>query len=223
MRGACLDLVDHLHQMRDLGDRAADLGGVLTLDDLVHLVQPQTDKDLALAGGATDRRSDLLDLDGGHCRLLHNRGSIGFRLGCTRTAATQQVGNLLATTLSDRLRRSLLGQRVKRSFGSAFKLVDFKHVGDSATIVTLTLILFLLAPPSKPFVDGFSSSQLWASLQRRLLPEDAWFGMFGENVLLGRPNDLAISRISTGALPAPTVETRDREPLVDPNNEAIGR
>ena len=89
--------------------------------------------------------------------------------------------------------------------------------------MTLTLILFLLAPPSKPFVDGVSSSQLWASLQRRLLPEDTWFGMFGDHVLLGRPNDLATSRISTGALPAPTGETRDREPLVDADDDGIGR
>lgn len=133
------------------------------------------------------------------------------------------IGYLTHLLLDEIFSVNLLGQRVKRSFGSAFKLVDFKHAGDSATIVALTLILFLLAPPSKPFVDGFSSSQLWASLQRRLLPEDAWFGMFGDNVLLGRPNDLATSRISTGALPAPTGETLDREPLVDPDDDGIGR
>ena len=133
------------------------------------------------------------------------------------------IGYLTHLLLDEIFSVNLLGQRVKRSFGSAFKLVDFKHAGDSATIVALTLILFLLAPPSKPFVDGFSSSQLWASLQRRLLPEDAWFGMFGDNVLLGRADDLATSRISTGALPAPTGETRDREPLVDPYDDGIGR
>ena len=133
------------------------------------------------------------------------------------------IGYLTHLLLDEIFSVNLLGQRVKRSFGSAFKLVDFKHAGDSATIVALTLILFLLAPPSKPFVDGVSSSHLWASLQRRLLPEDGWFGMFGDNVLLGRPDDLATSRISTGALPAPTGETRDREPLVDPDDDGIGR
>ena len=50
--------------MRDLRDRAAHLGGVLALDDLVHLVQPKTDKDLALAFRTADRRADLLGRGG---------------------------------------------------------------------------------------------------------------------------------------------------------------
>ena len=46
--------------MRDLGDCAAHLGGVLALDDLVHLVQTQTDEDLALAGGVSLLSPSLL-------------------------------------------------------------------------------------------------------------------------------------------------------------------
>src|SRR3546814_1479782 len=50
--------------MRNLGDRAAHRGGVLAHNHLVHLVEAQTDEDLALACRAADRRTDLLDRDG---------------------------------------------------------------------------------------------------------------------------------------------------------------
>ena len=112
------------------------------------------------------------------------------------------IGYLSHLILDEIYSVNLLGQRLKRSFGSAFKLVDFKNLGESATVVALALILFLLAPPSKPFVDGIASGHLWAGIHQRLLPKDAWFGVFGENVLLGRDQTSdPVSGISTGSLP----------------------
>jgi membrane-bound metal-dependent hydrolase YbcI (DUF457 family) len=112
------------------------------------------------------------------------------------------IGYLTHLILDELFSVNLMGQRLKRSFGSALKLIDFKNTGDSATIVALALIFFLLAPPSKPFVDGISSGRLWAGLQQRLLPKDTWFGVFGENVLLGRQIEpTPVSDISTGSLP----------------------
>lgn len=112
------------------------------------------------------------------------------------------IGYMAHLILDEVFSVNLMGQRLKRSFGSAFKLLDFKNVGDSAVIVALTLILFLLAPPSRPFVEGISSGQLWAGIHRRLLPEEAWFGIFGENVLLGDGDSSpSASDISTGSLP----------------------
>jgi len=119
------------------------------------------------------------------------------------------IGYITHLVLDEIFAVNLLGQRLKRSFGSALKLIDAKNIGETSVIVTLTIILFLLAPPSKPFIDGISSGQLWAGLQRRLLPDDAWFGVFGENVLLGRHlGPGPTSPIVTGAVPsaAPSVE-----------------
>src|SRR5690606_478166 len=55
--------LDHRHHVRELGDRAADLGGILELDHLVHLAEAETRQDLLLRLGPADRRADLLDLD----------------------------------------------------------------------------------------------------------------------------------------------------------------
>src|SRR5690606_35845012 len=57
-------LVDYFDEMRDLGDCAAHLGGVLALDHLVHLAEAEAGEDLLLALGATDRRADLPDPNG---------------------------------------------------------------------------------------------------------------------------------------------------------------
>src|SRR5690606_32835838 len=56
--------LDHFDQMRDFGDRASHLRSVLALDHLVHLAEAQTGEDLPLAFRATDRRTDLPDLNG---------------------------------------------------------------------------------------------------------------------------------------------------------------
>src|SRR5688572_21242315 len=55
--------VDHLHHVRQPGDRAADLGSVLELDHAVHLAETEAGQDLLLCLGPADRRADLLDLD----------------------------------------------------------------------------------------------------------------------------------------------------------------
>src|SRR5690606_31162235 len=55
--------IDHFDHMGELGDRAADLRGVLNFDDAVHLPQTETDQGLFVAFGPADRRTDLLDLD----------------------------------------------------------------------------------------------------------------------------------------------------------------
>jgi hypothetical protein len=46
-----------------LGDRTANLGGILELDDAMHLAETEADEDLLLGFRPADRRADLLDLD----------------------------------------------------------------------------------------------------------------------------------------------------------------
>ncbi|MGI9477052.1 MAG: metal-dependent hydrolase [Hyphomicrobiaceae bacterium] len=119
------------------------------------------------------------------------------------------IGYLTHLLLDEIYSVNLLGQRLKRSFGSAMKLFDDRKPGESATIATLAVILFLLAPPSKPFVDGISSKQLWSGLHDRLLPRDEWFGVLGKDgILIGRRDDEAGgASISTGSIkPAPVNE-----------------
>ena len=97
------------------------------------------------------------------------------------------VGYLTHLVLDEIYSVNLMGQRLKRSFGSAMKLIDARKPGDSAFVAGLAMILFLLAPPSQPFVEGVSSMQLWSGLQQRLLPRDDWFGLTAtKGILVGR-------------------------------------
>src|SRR3712207_682751 len=61
--------VDNAHEVLDLFDHAAHRGGVGKLGGPMKLVELQADQRLALLGVATDRRSDLLNGDGGGSRL----------------------------------------------------------------------------------------------------------------------------------------------------------
>ncbi len=112
------------------------------------------------------------------------------------------IGYLTHLLLDEIYSVNLLGQRLKRSFGSAMKLFDDRKPGESATIATLAVILFLLAPPSKPFVEGISSKQLWSGLHDRLLPRDDWFGVLGKDgIRIGRRNNQSSdASITTGSI-----------------------
>ncbi len=112
------------------------------------------------------------------------------------------IGYLAHLLLDEIYSVNLIGQRLKRSFGSAMKLFDMRKPGDSATVAALAVILFLLAPPSKPFVEGISSKQLWSGLQDRLLPHDDWFGVWGKDgvrIRRGR-NEVHDTAITTGSI-----------------------
>lgn len=67
--------------------------------------------------------------------------------------------------------------RVKSSFGTALKLYDSKHLGESALVAGLAVLAFVVTPPAKIFVDGITSKRMWHELQARLLPKDHWFGI----------------------------------------------
>jgi hypothetical protein len=66
---------------------------------------------------------------------------------------------------------------VKASFGTALKLYDKKHPGHSIAMALATVAAFMLTPPTKTFLDGMRSREVWAGLHQRLLPKDRWFGI----------------------------------------------
>ena len=87
------------------------------------------------------------------------------------------VGYLTHLILDEIYSVDVLDTRVKASFGTAVKLLDFKKPIDSAVVAGLCALAFMATPSSAPFVDGITSRQLWAGLQQRLLPQDSWFGV----------------------------------------------
>ncbi|MGH6815102.1 MAG: metal-dependent hydrolase [Hyphomicrobiaceae bacterium] len=96
----------------------------------------------------------------------------------------------------------VMDTRIKRSFGTALKFIDRKHMGETAVVAAATVALFVAAPPSAEFVDGFTSRQMWNGLQQRLMPLDNnWFGL-GSNAAWWPGGNGKASSIPTGVVPA---------------------
>jgi hypothetical protein len=87
------------------------------------------------------------------------------------------VGYMTHLILDEVYSVDILGTRLKASFGTALKLYDRKRLGESALVAGFTVLAFMVTPPSKPFVEGITSVNLWAGLHDRLLPKQHWFGI----------------------------------------------
>jgi hypothetical protein len=70
----------------------------------------------------------------------------------------------------------VMDTRIKASFGTAIKLYDYKHVGHSIAMIVAAVVVFMFTPPAKVFLENVSSRHLWTNLNKRLLPQDRWFG-----------------------------------------------
>ena len=139
------------------------------------------------------------------------------------------VGFIVHLVLDEIYSVDVMDTRIKASFGTALKPWDGKHLGHSAIMAAATVILFLLAPPSKTFVDGVTSPALWSGLKQQLLPQEKWFGMFGDLTAFGprkpagptadsapaatKAGDAApSSNVTTGALPLPSPRSAEPQP-----------
>ena len=122
------------------------------------------------------------------------------------------LGFLTHLILDELYSVDVMDTRIKSSFGTALKLVDSKHWGHTAAMAVATVLAFLVAPPTKLFVDNITSRALWSELHRRLLPEDnKWFaGMawikgappHGPDAL---PTAADVNKMTTGSI-APQAE-----------------
>ncbi len=69
------------------------------------------------------------------------------------------------------------GNRVKRSFGSAVKLLSTASPAASITMALFCVGLFLLTPSMQEYLDTFANVEYWDYLHQRLLPQNGWFGI----------------------------------------------
>src|SRR4029079_10042856 len=91
-------------------------------------------------------------------------------------AGFMAIGFLTHLILDEIYSVDVMDTRIKASFGTALKLVDTKHWGHSTAMALATLLVFLLTPPTKIFVENITSRALWTELHHRLLPADhKWF------------------------------------------------
>ena len=111
------------------------------------------------------------------------------------------VGFLTHLILDEIYSVDVLGNYIKRSFGTAFKPFDWRNPVGSALMAAAAVALLLVTPSITTFYDGITSRPMWASLNERLLPKHAWFGAVTNRNRLaeGAPHD---APAATGSLPA---------------------
>jgi hypothetical protein len=85
------------------------------------------------------------------------------------------IGFIIHLVLDEIYSVDIEGAAIKRSFGSAFKLIDYHSLGASALMATALVMVVALAPPSRDFEEIVRTPTLFAFLKERLLPKGKWF------------------------------------------------
>ena len=110
------------------------------------------------------------------------------------------IGYLTHLTLDEIYSVDVLGAYIKKSFGTALKLIDSRYKIASTAMLAAGAALLLIVPPMKTFVDGMSSRSMWAGLHQRMLPDRRWY-----DVIIERGRFAAVpveAPPATGSLPA---------------------
>ena len=84
-------------------------------------------------------------------------------------AGFMMIGYLTHLTLDEMYSVDVMDTRIKSSFGTALKLIDTRHWGASVAMAAACALAVMVSPPTKMFVDGVSSKDMWTSLHSRLL------------------------------------------------------
>lgn len=114
------------------------------------------------------------------------------------------IGFLTHLILDEMYSVDVLGNHIKRSFGTAFKPYDWRNPIGSAAMGAAAIALLLVTPSIGTFYDGITSRPMWASLNDRLLPKEGWFGgLAPRNQVAASPSE-HVDPAVTGSLPSST-------------------
>lgn len=80
------------------------------------------------------------------------------------------LGFILHLVLDEIYSVDFSNRRIKRSFGSALKLLDWNKPGKTALILALCLFFWFTAPDERSFIDTLISPQTYQIIMTRLLP-----------------------------------------------------
>lgn len=121
------------------------------------------------------------------------------------------IGFLTHLLLDEIYSVDVLGNHIKKSFGTAFKPYDARNPAGSAIMAAAAVALLFATPSIGTFYDGITSRPMWASLNARLLPKDDWFGVVIDKHRLAATPDAGATPSATGSLqaapqPAPVVQ-----------------
>jgi LexA-binding, inner membrane-associated putative hydrolase len=94
-------------------------------------------------------------------------------------AAFMALGYMTHLVLDEIYSVDVMDTRIKQSFGTAVKPIDFNHPGHTAVMAFAAIAAFMVTPPAKQFTDVARTQSIWTGLQAKLLPNDRskWFGV----------------------------------------------
>lgn len=85
------------------------------------------------------------------------------------------LGFLVHLTMDELYSVDLLGQKIKRSFGSAVKFGDRSNLVGTVALYVIVGLLFSVSPSSENMVSFASDPQTYAVVFERLFPDGNWF------------------------------------------------
>ncbi len=114
------------------------------------------------------------------------------------------IGFLTHLILDEMYSVDVLGNHIKKSFGTAFKPFDRRNPGGSALMAAAAVALLFVTPSISTFYDGITSRSMWASLNDRLLPKEGWFGGLAHRSQIAVNPAQGAATTETGSLPTST-------------------
>ena len=95
-------------------------------------------------------------------------------LGAWMSGLFVSVGYMIHLVLDEIYSVDLTGARVKRSFGTALKLIS-ADVKATTCLVLATIVVFLTTPSAERFVHTVLNFDTYKSIKGQLLPKAGWF------------------------------------------------
>jgi hypothetical protein len=85
------------------------------------------------------------------------------------------IGYMLHLCLDEMYSVDFMNTRVKRSFGTALKLIDYRHAWTSILMVAAMLAMYFMTPSAASFRQTIFRHQVWHNIMQRFLPDGTWF------------------------------------------------
>jgi len=84
-------------------------------------------------------------------------------------------GYLVHLSLDEIYSVDFMNQRIKSSFGTAIKLVDYRNAKSSGLMLGAVILAFLMTPSIDPFLQLVFSGQTYFNIISNLFPSGMWF------------------------------------------------
>jgi membrane-bound metal-dependent hydrolase YbcI (DUF457 family) len=87
-------------------------------------------------------------------------------------------GTIVHYVLDEMYSVDFAGNRLKKSFGTALKLFDYRNPATAIIMVGMVVVAFFVTPPADELVDMIAKNKTWSQLGSRMLPPDGnWFNL----------------------------------------------